>query len=211
MKSDLLQGFYLGDLLVEPLKGLVTGRAGSQHLPPKAVEVLLCLAATPGELVTREFLLDEVWGKDHGSQIALSRAISEIRHALDDHPDDPHYVQTMPKRGYRLVVEPEASASNNATVVPGAKNSVQVADIGLLENLNRRGVLETTIAYMVVGWLLIQIADVVFGQLHFPAWAGTFVTVLVIAGFPIAVVLSWYLEFRDVRAIVHRLSAADSR
>ena len=211
MKSDLLQGFYLGDLLVEPLKGLVTGRAGSQHLPPKAVEVLLCLAATPGELVTREFLLDEVWGKDHGSQKALSHAIGEIRHALDDHPDDPHFVQTMPKRGYRLVVEPETTASSDATVVLGAKNSKQVAGIGLLENLNRRGVLETSIAYMVVGWLLIQIADVVFGQLHFPAWAGTFVTVLVISGFPIAIVLSWFLEFRDGRAIVQELSATDAR
>ena len=211
MKSDLLQGFYLGDLLVEPLKGLVTGRAGSQHLPPKAVEVLLCLAATPGELVTREFLLDEVWGKDHGSQKALSHAIGEIRHALDDHPDDPHFVQTMPKRGYRLVVEPETTASSDATVVLGAKNSKQVAGIGLLENLNRRGVLETSIAYMVVGWLLIQIADVVFGQLHFPAWAGTFVTVLVISGFPIAIVLSWFLEFRDGRAIVQELSDTDAR
>ncbi len=44
MKTKLLQGFYLGDLLIEPLRGRVTGRAGSQHLTPKAVEVLLCLA-----------------------------------------------------------------------------------------------------------------------------------------------------------------------
>jgi len=211
VQSDLLQGFYLGDLLVEPLKGLVTGRAGSQHLPPKAVEVLLCLAATPGELVTRELLLDEVWGKDHGSQEALSHAISEIRHAFDDHPDDPHFVQTMPKRGYRLVVKPEATTSSNATVALGAKNRVRVADIGLLENLNRRGVLETSVAYLVVGWLLIQIADVVFGQLHLPVWAGTFVTVLVIAGFPIAIVLSWFLEIRDGRAVMYQLSATDAR
>ncbi len=107
MKSDLLQGFYLGDLLVEPLKGRVTGRAGSQHLPPKAVEVLLCLASTPGDLVAREVLLDDVWGVGNGSQEALSHAISEIRHALDDHPDDPAFLQTLPKRGYRLLVEPE--------------------------------------------------------------------------------------------------------
>ena len=40
MNADLLQGFYLGDLLVEPLKGEVTGQVGSRHLPPKAAEVL---------------------------------------------------------------------------------------------------------------------------------------------------------------------------
>ena len=96
MNSDLLQGFYLGDLLVEPLKGRVTGRAGSQHLPPKAVEVLLCLASAPGELVTRDALLDDVWGVGNGSQEALSHAVSEIRHALDDHVDDPVFLQTLP-------------------------------------------------------------------------------------------------------------------
>jgi hypothetical protein len=71
LNSDLLQGFYLDDLLIEPLKGQVTDRAGSRHLPPKAVEVLLCLAATPGELVAREELLDKVWGQGLGSQEAL--------------------------------------------------------------------------------------------------------------------------------------------
>jgi len=211
VNSDLLQGFYLGDLLVEPLKGQVSGQAGTQHLPPKAVEVLLCLATEPGELVTREILLDDVWGVGHGSQEALSHAISEIRHALDDHPDNPVFLQTLPKRGYRLLVEPELAGENTSTAVLGTPHGVRVADISLLENLKQRGVLETVLAYLVVGWLLIQIADIVFGQLHFPAWAGTFVTVLVIAGFPIAVVLSWYLEFRDGRAVVHRLSAADSR
>jgi len=211
VNSDLLQGFYLGGLLVEPLKGQVSGGAGTQHLPPKAVEVLLCLAATPGELVTRELLLDDVWGVGNGSQEALSHAVSEIRHALDDHPDNPVFLQTLPKRGYRLLVEPELAGENTSTVVLGTPHGARVADISLIENLKQRGVLETVVAYLVIGWLLIQIADIVFGQLHFPAWAGTFVTVFVIAGFPIAIVLSWYLEFRDGRAIVHRLSAADSR
>ena len=211
MNSDLLQGFYLGDLLVEPLKGQVSGRAGTEHLPPKAVEVLLCLATEHGELVTRENLLDDVWGVGNGSQEALSHAISEIRHALDDHPDNPVFLQTLPKRGYRLLVAPELARENTSTVILGTPHGARVADISLIENLKQRGVLETVVAYLVIGWLLIQIADIVFSQLHFPTWAGTFVTVLVIAGFPIAVVLSWYLEFRDGRAIVHQLSAADSR
>jgi hypothetical protein len=71
-----------------------------------------------------------------------------------------------------------------------------VGDIGLFENLRQRGVLETGIAYLVLGWLIIQVADIVFDQLLLPSWAGTFVTVLVIAGFPIAILLSWFLEFR---------------
>lgn len=203
LNADLLQGFYLGDLLVEPLKGQVTGRTGTKHLPSKAVEVLLCLAEVPGELVSRETLLDEVWGSGHGSQEALGHAISEIRHALDDHRDDPVFLQTLPKRGYRLVVAPKLCEEDTSSVILG--------DIGLLEDLNRRGVLETALAYLIVGWLLIQIADIVFSQLHLPDWTGTFVTLFVIAGFPIAMMLSWFLEFRDGRAVVHTRSVADAR
>jgi len=81
----------------------------------------------------------------------------------------------------------------------------------LFDSLKQRGVLETAIAYLIFGWLLIQVADIVFAQLHLPPWAGTFVTVLVIAGLPIAILLSWFLEFRDGRAVIDPLSPKDSR
>ena len=89
MSADHLHGFYLNNLFVEPLKGQVTGKDGSRHLPPKAVEVLLCLARAPGDLVTRDTLLGEVWGDGNGSQEALSHAVGEIRHALGDLADTP--------------------------------------------------------------------------------------------------------------------------
>ncbi len=211
MNADLLQGFYLGDLVVEPLKGHVIGRAGSRHLPPKAVEVLLCLARTPGELVTRETLIEDAWGADSGSDEALSHAVGEIRHALDDHVDDPVFIQTLPRRGYRLLVEPTPAVLDESSIIIGAQGGASVENIGLFENLQRRGVFETALAYLIVGWLLIQIGDIVFEQLHLPHWAGTFVTLLVIAGFPIALALSWFLEFRDGRAVLDELSLAGAR
>ena len=211
MNADLLRGFYLSDLLIEPTKGRVTGREGTERLASKAVEVLLCLATQPGELVTREELLEKVWGKDAGSQEALSRAIGEIRHALHDRAENPVFVQTLPKRGYRLLATPTPADGDTGTIVLGVENGVGAHELGLFENLKQRGVLETGLAYLIVGWLLIQVADIVFAQLLLPQWVGTFVTVLVIAGFPIALVLSWYLEFRDGRAVVDELSPKDAR
>ncbi len=210
MNSDLLQGFYLGDFVVDPVNGHVTGQAGSVHLPSKGMEVLLVLASNVGTLVTREELLEEVWGAGHGTQEALSHAVTEIRHALDDHADDPRYIQTLPKRGYRLIVEAEPASVHTSTVTLGPQNGPIVGRIGLFENLKQRGVLETAFAYLFLGWLLIQIADIVFDQLLLPAWTGTFVTALVIAGFPIAIILSWFLEFRDGRAVLHKLSPTDA-
>jgi len=53
VKAKLLQGFFLGDLFVEPLKSRVTGHGFSAQLSPDAVEVLLRLADSPGSVVAR--------------------------------------------------------------------------------------------------------------------------------------------------------------
>ena len=211
MNVDLLQGFYLGDLLVDPTTGKVTGRAGSSHLPSKAVEVLLRLAEEPGELVSRSKLLAAVWGEGRGSDEALGHAISEIRHALGDQHERPVFIQTLPKRGYRLLVAPEPLSQSSSTIVMGAVGGARAADIGFIDNLRQRGVIETGVAYLILGWLLIQIADIVFDQLHFEPWAGTFVTLLIICGFPIALALSWFLEIRGGNAVLDRTSAVNAR
>ena len=210
MKSDLFQGFYLGHVFIDPRDRQIRGPAGSAHLPPKAMEVLLCLASAPHDLVTREDLIERVWGEGHGSHEALNHAVAEIRHALGDQHGHPVYVQTLPRRGYRLLVEPKLAGADSVSVVLGTASGASAGDIGLFENLRQRGVLETGLAYLVLGWLIIQVADIVFDQLLFPSWAGTFVTVLVIAGFPIAILLSWFLEIRDGRAIPHELTPRDS-
>lgn len=211
MNANLLQGFYLGDTLVEPLTGKVTGREGSAHLSPKAVEVLLCLASSPGALVTRDELIHEVWGDDHGSDESLNKAVVDIRHALHDDPDHRTFIQTLPRRGYRLAVEPEPIAKSSSSIVFGVSDGAKASDIGFLENLRQRGVLETAIAYVVVGWVLLQATDVIFEQLHLPAWVGTFLTVLIFAGFPIALALSWFIEIRQGNVVFDSVSPADRR
>jgi len=211
LNADLQHGFYLGDLFVEPLKGQVTDREGSRHLPPKAAEVLVCLAHKSFELVPRETLLECAWGEGQGSHEALSHAIGDIRIALDDHADDPEFIQTLPRVGYRLVIKPELPNVDPGSVVLGNQRGFSVEDIGLFENLQRRGVFETALAYMIVGWLIIQVADIVFEQLYLPDWAATFVTVFVILGFPIALALSWFLELHDGHATVDKVSPAVDR
>jgi tetratricopeptide (TPR) repeat protein/DNA-binding winged helix-turn-helix (wHTH) protein len=206
---DLLQGFYLNDAWVEPLKGEVRRRGESVHLPPKAMEVLLCLASNPSKLVTRETLIERVWGPGQGNPELLGRAISEIRHALGDRSDHPRFIQTLPRRGYRLIARPEPAAADAGSVAHAG--SPPLEELGLFENLRQRGVLEAAIAYLVFGWLIIQVADIVFDQLHLPDWGGTFVTMLVIAGFPVVLALSWFLEFRDGRAVLDTLSPKEAR
>ena len=201
LKSELLQGYYLGDFYVEPLSGQVTGKGVTTHLPPKAAEVLLCLAHSPGELVTREALLEQVWGEGHGSSETLSHAIGEIRHALDDHADDPHYIQTLPRRGYRLAIAPDLPTDR--TEGSGHFNAPPATDdsgfSGFAYALVRHGVIQATAAYLVAGWLLLQVADVTFDNLGLPSWAQAFVTFTVVGGFPIVIALSWFFELAQGR------------
>jgi len=75
--------------------------------------------------------------------------------------------------------------------------------------LKRRKVVRVAVAYLIVGWLLIQVADVTLEPLHLPEWSGTLVIWLIGLGFPIAVVLSWVLDVtpEGVRVTVKEFEA----
>jgi TolB-like protein len=101
----LLQGFQFAGLEVRPLEGEIRGPLGVSHVHPKAMEVFVCLAQRPGQVVQRNEVLDQVWGHHHGSDRALTRCISELRRAIGDREDAKRVIETIPKRGYRLVAE----------------------------------------------------------------------------------------------------------
>ena len=192
MRHSLLKGFYLRDLLIEPANGKVSGPDGSTHLQPRAIEILLHLAERPFTLVEREELLHIAWGEGQGSHEALSHAVSELRIGLDDHADDPKLIQTIPKRGYRLIEEPRLLVDTETAESTVEYNSD--SDEGLVTALMRRGVMQAGLAYLIVGWLLIQIADATAPILGLPAWVLPLITYATIFGLPICLILAWFLE-----------------
>jgi DNA-binding winged helix-turn-helix (wHTH) protein len=67
----------------------------------------------PGEIVTREELRRRLWSSDTfvDFEVALNSAVSRLRDALGDSTESPRFIETVPKRGYRLVVSiPERPA-----------------------------------------------------------------------------------------------------
>jgi len=73
-------------------------------LTPKSVMLLEYMMTHPDELVTRERLLDAVWGWDYpvGTR-AVDTRVAELRKALEDDPSQPCYIETIPGQGYRFV------------------------------------------------------------------------------------------------------------
>ncbi|HEY8521313.1 MAG TPA: winged helix-turn-helix domain-containing protein [Gammaproteobacteria bacterium] len=115
---------------MEPLTGIITGPEGPQHVQPKVMDVLVFLAAHAGELVERDTLLDQVWRRVTSEEV-LTRCISELRRALGDERGSPRYIQTVPKRGYRLLepaVPREATAASPATAAAAASVNGQESD-----------------------------------------------------------------------------------
>jgi tetratricopeptide (TPR) repeat protein/DNA-binding winged helix-turn-helix (wHTH) protein len=202
MQHSLLKGFYLQDLLIEPASGRVSGPGIETHLKPKAVEVLLYLAERPFELVARDELLRAVWGDDAGSSEALTHAVSELRSCCNDHASSPTVIQTVPRRGYRLIQQPRLVDDPETLAETGV---MQVPDDGsFIGNLMRRGVVQAAAAYLVFSWLLIQVADILTPTLNLPVWVPTLVTFASIGGFPIVIVLAWMLERSEGRWLLDR-------
>lgn len=83
------------------------------------MEVLVCLASRPGEPVSKQELLNTVWADAFVTEDVLARTISELRRAFEDKPRQPRFIETIPKRGYRLVafVEPADGAHKTTPVL----------------------------------------------------------------------------------------------
>jgi TolB-like protein/DNA-binding winged helix-turn-helix (wHTH) protein len=97
--------FRLGALLIEPDQNSVSNGAQRHRLEPKVMQVLCVLAARPGEVISRQELIDQVWGVEHGADESLTRAVSLLRSVLNTDKDLHSVIETIPKRGYRLAAE----------------------------------------------------------------------------------------------------------
>jgi len=106
-QPDWRQGFRVGDWDVHPLQGVMAQGNHRVHVEPKVMDVLLCLANHAGRVVTRDVLLAEVWKGVVVTDDVVTRCISELRTVLRDTGRDRHFIRTIPKRGYSLLVPVE--------------------------------------------------------------------------------------------------------
>lgn len=93
-------------------------------LSPRPFAVLCALARSPRALVTKDALLDRIWGHRFVSDSALKTAISDLRNALQDDPRQPRYIETVSRRGYRFIAAANATAPEPAPPEAGAAHAL---------------------------------------------------------------------------------------
>jgi eukaryotic-like serine/threonine-protein kinase len=90
------------------------------RLQDQPFEILAILLRSPGQIVTREELRQTLWGTDTFVDFdrSLNKAINRLREALEDSAENPRFIETIPKRGYRFIapVEPTQAAAMSSAV-----------------------------------------------------------------------------------------------
>jgi TolB-like protein len=100
----------IGDWTVLPSLNLVEANGASRKLEPRAMDLLIYLAKAPGRVVSTDELLREVWRGRVFDGSVVYKKINQLRRALGDDPRGSRFIETIPKRGYRLVAAVTADA-----------------------------------------------------------------------------------------------------
>ena len=147
--------FCIGDWLVKPqlnqLQHLLSGE--TRHLEPRLAKLLCYLAANAQQVIDRDTLVAVLWPRVIVNENSLTRAVSELRKQLAWQGDKQTYIETIPKRGYRLLqsaVASEADAGSHDAAdlpqVPGWMRQVTQAT-------PQSGFLAFGLAVVLAGWL----------------------------------------------------------
>ncbi len=96
---------YVGEWLVTPSINQISRKGRQLTLEPRLIDLLVFFAHHPGQVLTRDELIDNVWTRSVVTGHVVTQSISELRKSLKDgDANAPEYIVTVPKRGYKLTV-----------------------------------------------------------------------------------------------------------
>lgn len=133
--AGFVHGFRLGRWQVRPTFCELSDGVRTEHLEPKVMGVLLCLAQHAPQVVTRELFMTEVWGGRTVTDDALSRSVSLLRACLGDDSSIPRFIRTIPRVGYALIapVEPNEPTVRSPPGCIPRPDAISGAPAGLIQ------------------------------------------------------------------------------
>ncbi len=111
--------YQFGAFTVDARTGELSHAGRRTPLRDQSVQLLLALLESPGELITREELAGRLWaaGTFVDFDRGLNKAINHLREALGDSAEQPHFIETLPRKGYRFIA-PVTSTGEDAEAAP---------------------------------------------------------------------------------------------
>ena len=121
-----MDALRIGSWVVAPSLNSISSGGRTVRLEPKVMGVLLCLAKHPGETLSKEQLFQAVWPNIVVTEDVLKRCIAELRRAFDDDAREPRIIETISKRGYRLLAPVTARSAAPAAAGSAVSDSIVV-------------------------------------------------------------------------------------
>src|SRR5918994_104891 len=134
MEQPAAKTLRVGDWFVNPLSGEIARGEERVRLEARTLRLLLCLAQNPGEVVSIDTLLSQVWSGVVVTPDSVYQAVAALRRLLGDDAKQPEYIVTVPRLGYRLVapVESQVDTPPAPTGVRASSRTYAVLALGLV-------------------------------------------------------------------------------
>ena len=134
MERPAAKTLRIGDWFVNPLSGEIARGEERIRLEARTMRLLLCLAENPGEVVSIDSLLSQVWSGVVVTPDSVYQAVAALRRLLGDDAKQPAYIVTVPRLGYRLVapVEPQVDAPPVARPVRASPRMYVALALGIV-------------------------------------------------------------------------------
>jgi len=116
--SRRLGPFRLGEWRVEPDRLVISSGGEERRLEPKVMDLLLALAARRDRVATHDELIAELWEDRFLTEGVLKHLVWQLRQGLGDDAQHPRYIETVPRRGYRLLAHPAPPHARRRHIPP---------------------------------------------------------------------------------------------
>lgn len=152
LEQEILQSpriFRFGDFVLHMERFELRKGGMPIHLQPKTFDVLCYLVSHPERLIDKDELLRAVWPDVIVTENSLTRCIKDLRKALDDDAAHPRYIENIARRGYRLLISPEAIGDVAPTndVQPGMQPMAETGPVLAPAPADARGKRGTIVAF----------------------------------------------------------------
>ena len=106
-QQRLSHGFRLAEWTIRPEDGSIASSDKATRLEPLLMQLLVYLCSRAKQVVPKRDIVDAVWNGRFVSDETIKGSFHQLRKALGDNPREPRFIETLPKRGYRVPVEPQ--------------------------------------------------------------------------------------------------------
>lgn len=118
LMSPVNEPVLIGDWLVDPRDDSLARGTERVKLEPRTMRLLMRLAQSPGQVVSQDELLESVWSGVVVGTASVYQSMSQLRKVFGDNDDPPRYIETVARKGYRLIAPVAAPPKSVAAALP---------------------------------------------------------------------------------------------